>query len=222
VINQLGLSKDNGWNAGIDLSAKISPDLRMMLSYIYEERRRHMADCCGGAAGGLTAANIWSSDITQHYNTFVAAIDWKAIPNKLDFKFEYLLALGSEANGTTFCSSGADGCTGSGTGGVNPPPTQFPTERNSFQRFSAIAKYTVDPNVVRQMGLSGEVALKLAYIYERNRNTNWATDNMTPYIPTSDPAPAIDLTGGGRSIFLAALNPNYVAQIVAMSVAFKW
>jgi MtrB/PioB family decaheme-associated outer membrane protein len=220
VVNQLGVSKDNGWNAGADLAARLSPNVRLMLSYNYEERRRNMADCCGGAAGGLIPANIWYSDILQRYNTFITAVDWNAIPERLDFRFEYLLALGSEANNTTFCSSGADGCTGSGTGGVNPPRTQFPAEKNSFQRFSTTARYFVDPTIVRQMGWKGEVIAKLRYIYERNHTENWAIDNMTPYIPTSDQS--VDLTGGGRSIFLAYANPNYTAQIIAASLAFKW
>ena len=43
---------------------------------------------------------------------------------------------------------------------------------------------------------------------------------MTPYIPTPDQTS--DLTGGGRSIFLAAINPNYTAQYVVGSLAFKW
>jgi MtrB/PioB family decaheme-associated outer membrane protein len=217
AVNQLGVSKDNGWNAGIEFSAKLTPALRLMLAYNYEERRLHMDDCCGGAAGGLTPANIWSSDIKQRYNTVIAAADWLAIPERLDLRFEYLLALGSEANNTTPCASGADGCTGSGTGVTT---TQFPTERNSFQRFSVLARYFVDPTVVRQMGWQGDVILKFRYAFLRNRNTNWATDNMTPYIPTEDQT--ADLTGGGRSIFLAALNPNYTAHIVAMSLAIRW
>jgi hypothetical protein len=98
--------------------------------------------------------------------------------------------------------------------------TPFPTERNSFQRFSATAEYTVDPDVVRRMGLKGEVVTKLRYVYERNHNWNWATDNMTPYIPTPDQT--VDLTGSGRSIFLAYANPNYTAQIIVMSLAAKW
>jgi len=44
-----------------------------------------MTDCCGGAAGGLTPANTWGSDINQRYHTFTASLDWKAIPDKLHF-----------------------------------------------------------------------------------------------------------------------------------------
>jgi hypothetical protein len=176
-----------------------------------------MKDCCGGAAGGLTPANIWSSEINHNFHTYIVAADWKAIPDRLDFKAEYLLARSSEDNDTTPCSSGATGCTGGGTGVTT---TQFPTERGDFQRFSLTARYVVDPTYVRQMGWQGEVFAKLRYIYERNRTQNWAVDDMTPYIPTEDQT--TDLTGGGRSIFLAAFNPNYDAQIVALSFGFKW
>lgn len=217
VVNQLGLLKDTGWNAGADLSARLSPDVRLMLSYMYEERHRNMANSGAAVAGVAALDRIWTSDILQRYNTFITAVDWKAVPERLDFRFEYLLALGSEANATIPCSSGTAGCTGAGTGVTT---TQFPTEKNSFQRFSATSRYFFDPAVVRQMGWNGEVIAKLRYIYERNRTENWAIDNMTPYIPTADQT--TDLTGGGRSIFLAYANPNYTAQIIAMSLAFKW
>jgi MtrB/PioB family decaheme-associated outer membrane protein len=217
VLNQLGITRDNGWNAGIEVSSRLTADFGLMLSYNYEERERFMKDCCGGAAGGVTPANIWSSEIDHRFHTYIVAADWKAIPDRLDFKAEYLLARSSEENDTTPCSSGATGCTGGGTGVTT---TQFPTERGDFQRFSLTARYVVDPTYVRHMGWQGEVFAKLRYIYERNRTVNWAIDDMTPYIPTEDQT--TDLTGGGRSIFLAAFNPNYDAQIVALTFGFKW
>jgi len=217
IVNQLGVSRDNGWNAGVELAARLSAGLGVVLSYNYEERERHMRDCCGSAPGGVIPANIWSSTIDQHFHTVIAAVDWKALPNKLDFKAEYLLALSGEANDTVPCASGNAGCTGSGTGVTT---TQFPTERGSFQRFSLMARYGFDPAFVRQMGWTGEAYARLRYIYERNHTQNWAIDNLTPYIPTPDQTN--DLTGGGRSIFLGAINPNYDAQVVALSFGLKW
>lgn len=213
----IGLSKDDGWNAGFDATIQVNPNVRVMLGYNYEERQRHLADCCGNAAGGLIPANIWQSDIGQRYHTYLASLDWQAIPDKLKFRFSYLFSGSSEVNDTTVCSSNAAGCTGTGTG---VPFTQFPKESNQFQRFSAIAFYNVDPAFVRQMGWMGEVVVKTRYTYESNRNINWASDSMTPYIPTADQT--VDLTGGGRSIFLAYYNPNYVAQMLALTVSFKW
>lgn len=217
IPNQLGVHSDRGWNAGLDVSTRIGPDVKITLVYNYEERFRNMSDCCGGAAGGVIPANIWSSDIKQTYHTFIASTAWKAIPDTLEFRFEYLFAFGSEANNTTPCASGVNGCTGSGT---DVTTTQFPTERNTFQRFTALALYHVDPDLVRRMGWQGKVVAKVRYVYERNRTDNFAIDNMTPYIPTPDQTS--DLTGGGRSIFLAYINPNYTAQYVVGSLGFKW
>src|SRR5947209_12264543 len=94
TVNQLGLKRDTGWNVGIDAAARIGQDLKATAGYNYEIRSRNMVDCCGGAPGGVTTANIWGSDIHQRYHTLSASVDWKAIPNKLDFRLLYLLALG--------------------------------------------------------------------------------------------------------------------------------
>jgi len=69
------------------------------------------------------------------------------------------------------------------------------------------------------MGFKGDVTVKVRYTWEKNENSNWATDNMTPYVPTAD---TTELTGANRSLFLAAANPNYTAQIVAVSTVVKW
>ena len=217
VVNQLGVQKDIAWNAGIEFSAKLNSDARLMFAYNYEQHNMDLNGTAVIPAPPVLPTNIWSSKIAQHYHTIITALDWKAVPGKLDFKFEYLLALSSEANDTIPCSSGTAGCTGGGTGVTT---TQFPTERNNFQRFSVLARYFVDPDVVRQMGWKGEVVVKARYIFERNQNTNWAADTLTPYVPTEDQT--TDLTGGGRSLFLAAMNPNYSAHIVMMALGIKW
>jgi MtrB/PioB family decaheme-associated outer membrane protein len=177
----------------------------------------------------------WRSDVHQRYHTFMGAADWKVVPSRLDLRFEYLHSRATEANATAPCPApsiiGATAvgtnCNGLATVGAPPvlvdPATvnfgQFPTERNTFQRFNVIGKYYVDPSVVRQMGWTGDVTLKVRYTAERNQNNNWATDNMTPYVPTAD---TTELTGASRSVFLAAFNPNYMAQLVALSVQVKW
>ena len=68
------------------------------------------------------------------------------------------------------------------------------------------------------MGWKGDVFVKARYTYESNKVSNWAIDNMIPYIGTPDG----QLEGGNRALFLAASNPNYRAQIVAFSVIANW
>jgi MtrB/PioB family decaheme-associated outer membrane protein len=252
VFNPLGVGFDHGWNAGVELATFVDPAVKLLFSYNYESRRLNVAGGSGGAnfntgnvlTGCSTNTTInpeaiigtactWSSDIDQRFHTFMAAADVKVIPQTFDVRFEYLYVISSEANATTPCSApnfvgatavgtNCNGLQSIGTTLADPASVnfgQFPTERNNFQRFNVIGKYYVDEGIVRQMGWAGEVVLKLRYTWERNQNTNWAIDNMTPYIPTGD---TNELTGGSRSLFLAAFNPNYAAQLLAMSVALKW
>jgi MtrB/PioB family decaheme-associated outer membrane protein len=179
----------------------------------------------------------WGSNIDQRYHTFMVAGDWKVVPSRFDVRLEYLYSRGKEQNTTTPCSAplivggGAVGtnCAGLNTTGPTTGVTlvdpalvnggQFPAETTTFQRFNVIGRYYVDPTVVQQMGFKGDVTVKVRYTWEKNDVSNWAIDNMTPYVPTAD---TTELTGANRSLFLAAFNPNYTAQIVAVSTVLKW
>ncbi len=211
VFNQLGVSRDNSWNAGVEAIYVVHHGLKLHGSYNFEDRELKMADCCGGAPNlAAVPAFTWRSDIDQRYHTFLGRIEYDAIPDKLNLSLEYVHSLGSESNFTLGCASGATGCT------TNP---QFPDEKTRFQRLSAVAKYTVDPDVVRALGWVGTVVTKVRYTYERNRTQNWAIDDLTPYVGSLDTP---DLTGANRSFFLAAINPNYNVHLIAASLAFKW
>ena len=81
-----------------------------------------------------------------------------------------------------------------------------------------IGRYYVDPDFVQQIGWVGDVTIKGRYTFVRNRVSNYAIDDLTPYVPTPDSL----LEGGSRSLFLASNNPNYSAHVLAMAVALKW
>jgi Putative outer membrane beta-barrel porin, MtrB/PioB len=220
VTNSLGTQSDRSWNVGADISVRFTPEFRATFGYNYEEHLLYMQSCCGGAAGGFLDRNTWSTQIAQHYNTFVTSGLWNAIPGKLDIQADYVLAISNEANNTIGCSSLATNCTGNNSAG--PPGPSWPDEKNYFQRFNILAKYYVDPSVVKQMGFVGNITLKARYTFEKNANTNWATDTFTPYSPSAADAGGLDITNGGRSLFLAYNNPNYTAQILALSVVAQW
>jgi MtrB/PioB family decaheme-associated outer membrane protein len=220
--NSLGTQYDRSWNAGADLGIRVSPELRFTFGYNHEEHYLYMESCCGGSAGAVpfNDADKWTSKITQKFDTFLASGLWNAIPGKLDIKADYVIALANEANDTVGCASNNVNCTGKFSPG--DPPVVWPDEKNIFQRINIIALYYVDPTVVKQMGFIGNVTLKARYTWERNHSDNWATDNFTPYSPSPNDIAASDITNGGRSLFLAYNNPNYTAQIFALSVGFKW
>jgi len=265
VDDQLGVRSDHSWYAGVEVGALLHPTFRVSFAYTYEDRR---LDILGGAgAGGGTSGTIlgfpnlltdcttnpafnpelafgpactWGNNAHQKYNTFIASADWKAIPNRLDFRVEYLYSRGEEKN--TFGPCSAPSIIGTGAGQtavgtncnglqtigsgttltlIDPSGTggQFPPETNTLNRFNVIGRYIVDPSFVKAMGWWGEVALKVRYTWEQYKVNNWAIDNLTPYVPTGD---SNELTGGGRSLFLAYANPNYNVQLIALSAVVKW
>jgi hypothetical protein len=226
--NTLGTQYDRGWNVGADLGVRLFPELRATFGWNYEERYLYMQSCCGGSATSTNAAtkvpfigeDVWSSQIVQRYNTFVASALWNAIPGKFDLLADYVLVLGSEANNANGCSAGKTPCTGANFA-TDPNPV-WPTEKNTFQRFNVVAKYYVDPSVVKQMGFVGKITLKARYTWEHNNSDNWAINTFTPYSPSAADAGGVDITNGGRSLFLAYNNPNYTAQILAFSVIAQW
>ena len=110
LTNSLGTQYDRGWNAGADLSIRITPQLRATVGYNYEEHYLYMQSCCGGAK--WNDSDKWSSQIVQRYNTVVASALWNAIPGKLDILADYVFALGSEANNSNGCASNRTQCTG--------------------------------------------------------------------------------------------------------------
>jgi MtrB/PioB family decaheme-associated outer membrane protein len=220
--NTLGTQYDRGWNVGTDLVIRLSPELRATFGYNYEERTLYMQSCCGGSPTSVpfNDQDKWSSQIAQRYNTFVASALWNAIPGKVDILADYVIALATEANNSIGCAANINSCTGKNV--ATDPPVVWPTEKNNFQRFNVVAKYYVDPSVVKQMGFVGNVTLKLRYTWEHNNSDNWAINNFTPYSPSTADAGGVDITNGGRSLFLAYNNPNYTAQIIALGLNMKW
>ena len=92
LTNSLGTQYDRGWNAGADLSIRITPQLRATVGYNYEEHYLYMQSCCGGAE--WNNSDKWSSQIVQRYNTVVASALWNAIPGKLDILADYVFRIG--------------------------------------------------------------------------------------------------------------------------------
>jgi MtrB/PioB family decaheme-associated outer membrane protein len=213
ATGSLGVQYDRQWNAGIDIGIRLSPELRATLGYSFEEHRLYMQD--GSPFIPFNDQNKWSSEITQQYNIFMASVLWNAMPGRLDIKADYIAAISNEANNTTGCASNMSLCTGKNAAG--DPAVVWPDVHNIFQRATAMLIYYVDPSVVKQMGWVGDVTLKARYTWEQNRNSNWATDSFAPYSPS-----AIDFGSAGKSLFLAYNNPNYTAQIVAVSASVRW
>ena len=193
--NTLGTQYDRGWNAGADLGIRLTPELRATVGYNYEEHSLYMQSCCGGAAYLTTAIN---GAARSRRNTIPLSLQLSGTQSLVNSTFWATTYLHWGPRPTT--QSDAPPTITNCTGKFNPtdPAVVWPTEKNTFQRFNVVAKYYVDPSVVKQMGFVGNVTLKARYTLEQNHSDNWAINNFTPYSPSADDLTA-DITNGGRS-----------------------
>jgi hypothetical protein len=167
-----------------------------------------MIDNSSGALAGVfepaTASN-WGSKIADHIHTVTASANINVIPKQWDLIFRYTTSLASSRTDTY--ALGVNNQTS------NP---QFPTVTNRYHRAEASSRYILDPDLVKKLGWTAdEVSLRLLYVLEQNAISDWHWNEMLPYMVNSDP-------NANRSLFLAAINPNYRAQAVMTSIGFKW
>jgi MtrB/PioB family decaheme-associated outer membrane protein len=240
---QTGVSSDHSWNAGVDLGVVVNPNLRFNFGYSYEQDKLAMSaavpDAAGTSAGNacnavstinagtdpaytVPAACIWGDNITQTYHTFLASVNWKVIPSKLDFRVSYVASWERESYDFQPCPGNFINCNGLVTAGTTATQDglPWPDDTNLYQRLDATLRYYFDPDTLRQMGWKGKVIAKLRYTYERNDGSYWQSDALSAYFGTL--TGNTELTGTSRSTFLAYDNPNYTVQLIAASLTFKW
>jgi MtrB/PioB family decaheme-associated outer membrane protein len=203
---EAGLTRSQSLKAGVEVAYAINPTTNILLAYMYEQDRQNLNFTTANAGSPVTAANYWNADIKDRINTLMAAVNWGAIPEKLDFRFSYTVSL---SNDSQPLNSNAGATPTAATGG------QFPDVTGQWSRFEALAKYTFDKAWVRSMGFNGEAFAKLRYVWERNSVNNFDQDIMQAYMN-----PLINNTG--FMTWMAYDNPNYNAHLIGASLGVKW
>jgi MtrB/PioB family decaheme-associated outer membrane protein len=207
--SDLGLKDEQGWNAGLDTSIAVNSRVKLFASYMHEDFRRVLVnrqngnniDSNGGGIGD--PASAWASRIHDGIDTITAGVNVKFTDN-IDLNVSYVYTRSNDKTDTFAL----------GAAGVTSDPA-FPEVKNRLHRVDAVLSNKFDPDLVRQWGWTGDVTAKVRYVYEQNRMTNWQIDNVVPYMEAID-------SGARSSLFLAALNPNYTAQLIALSLAYRW
>ena len=205
---QQGLQDSRKWSVGIDATYLVTRNTSIMVGYMYQwgSQLLYGINCTNSSTAGApcVAPQTLTNDTTT-VQTFYAAVRYAVIPQKFDTELRYTASYGIDnmnlfGSGTNFTASG------------NPTQGQFPQNATWFQRLDAIATYTFDKETVAQLGWKGEVKAKLHYAWERNAETNWANDPLTPYtlLPVS------------TNLWLGWDNPNYNVQMLSGSIAFTW
>jgi Putative outer membrane beta-barrel porin, MtrB/PioB len=219
--NQEGVTDSRTTSWGVDAGWVVTPDLSFAASYYMEEYNQSLYNYTNTATGfpyeaqpGTCATPNTSPQgncllITsdkQPVNTVTAAMNYAAIPGKLDFDLRYTMSWGvDEEKLLTSPAMAAGACTN--CVGV------FPNNTTLFERLDATATYKFDPVWIRSMGFNGDLKAKLRYTWERNSVNNWQNDPLAPFT---------DITGLTNAIWLAYQNPNYNVQMISGSFIASW
>jgi MtrB/PioB family decaheme-associated outer membrane protein len=211
---EAGLSRSQSVKAGVEVAYAFNPYTTVLLAYMNEQYRQQIKFTTASGTAPLTAANTWHADVFDRVNTFMAAANWGAIPDKLDFRLSYAVTLSNndqpiKADNGAQPAQGSGATTPAGTGG------NFPDVRGQWSRLEALAKYTFDKDSVRMFGIHGQAYAKLRYVWERNSVNNYDQDIMTSYMD-----PLINNTG--FMTWMAYNNPNYDVHLIGASLGVKW
>jgi len=154
----------------------------------------------------------------EHGNTFMAGVNYQIIPDKLSLKLAGTMALFTDEWTTGpvagYCTTGS----GAACGIVSAGNPAYPPESTKFSRFDATLAYKVDQSFANQLQLK-DMVFKLHWAYEKNSVTNWQADSASPYLYSVLNS---STTAMRDMIFLAGNNPNYTAQLIALSAVVKW
>ena len=193
-LNQEGIDDSRSTDWGVDVAWVVNPDLRFAFTYYWEYYNQLLYS--NTTNGTPTPATFIVTSDKEPVNTVTGAVDYAAIPDKLDLNLRYTISDGVDEQ---YCSQ----CT---------PSHQFPNDTTLLERLDATATYKFDRDWVRQTGFKGDMKAKLRYTWERNSVSNWQNDPLAPFTPSVS----------ATAIWLAYDNPNYNVQMIAASLVASW
>ncbi|MFZ1949245.1 MAG: MtrB/PioB family decaheme-associated outer membrane protein [Pseudolabrys sp.] len=203
---EAGLTRLQSIKSGVEVAYAISPGTNILFAYMNENYRQNLKFTTAANVQPMTPANTWNADVKDNVNTIMAAANWAAIPEKLDLRLAYTIAI-SNTDQPLFANNGTQ--PSAATGG------QFPNISGQWSRLEAQAKYTFDKSSVRMFGINGEAYARLRYVWERNSVNNLDQDIMQAYMQ-----PIINTTG--YMTWMAFDNPNYNTHLIGASLGVKW
>lgn len=210
-FTEQGLQHTRDWNFGVDGLWVVTPDLSFMASYSRMYGNENMYGStnggpylptvvsCTATTGGPYAPQCQDVTFERNVvNTFMAAVNWAVIPDRLNTELRYT------------ASHGTDDLNFDESPGLAFP---FPENKVWFQRLDATLVYKFDRQQVTALGWKGDLKAKLNYSWELNSETNWANDPLA--LSTASSALA-------SGLWMGWYNPNYSAQIVSASLIAGW
>jgi hypothetical protein len=230
----IGLSKSTMTNYGIDVVYAFTDKFSLNGGYIYETY--HMDSNFWYGANG-TVANPVATNVEDKYfnkivdkvDTFSAGFRWNVAPGRVDVGSDYDYSKGRSDSGFTVNPGGqaaGDLLFPTNTTTVNFTQFQY---LNYPQVFNATAIWKTWFNY----HVRGNVTLSVLYWRQKFDQADWAYDGLAPYMlpgaslyATTPGAvatlyPQLD-PSANRALFLGATVPNYNANIVRVSIGYRF
>ncbi len=210
---KLGLNDSDQWSAGVDTGVQVATGLAVSTFYTYENvlwSQRSRWRPVSGTTVGDDPLNNWESDSEDRVHTAGVTTDFVLIPDRLDGSISYVVAI---ARGETR-ASGVPGFTNA-TGSATPPDggnaVDYPDLKDTLH----------SPIVVLRYHLQKHFTVKLQYRYENFRLVNFKTDNLEPFMASSN------VNGSGTvspstDVFLGNRVDDYAAHIISLSGVYRF
>jgi MtrB/PioB family decaheme-associated outer membrane protein len=191
----LGLQTVVSWSAGMDINWAPSDRISFSAGYVHESNFQKQRET---VRNPLDPSLDWLSNSTDTVDTFHGNIKATILPEKLDFLFNgsYSYALGRVQQ----YSPNATGSTVYSTNQPADVTIRWPAFEDTYARLEAALQYHFTKS------LTG----KLFYVYESFTKHDWQTDTITPSL------------AGVPAVFLGADQKNYWAQIVGVTLRYKF
>ena len=199
--SELGLKKEDSWNAGIDATINLNRTWALLLSYNFEHAYRDVFENASPPKADLATTDL--------NHTFIVGAKVTIIPQRLFLDANYTY--------TYSTSQWNLGCTPAGC--QYTPLAVYPDIHNTMNRLDVQAKYVFDDSVTRSWGLfpKTQAYVKARMLWEKNSNNSWQSlQNQLGFLvfPTNSTT--------AYSIWMGTGNPNYDVVLGQVSFGLKW
>jgi MtrB/PioB family decaheme-associated outer membrane protein len=232
--NQYGLEDSNQFNAGVDGTWVASPELSFTAGYSWADIHQTaygpvcngpdpLPAACSISAHGAAAQNLNNYTIDtadrQTQNFVTAGVKYTPT-DQIDLSLHYTGSLAADNMQELPPTPASNGSAAPAGLPIYAANGQFPENKVWFERLDAVGIYKFSPEQVAALGWKGQLKVRLAYTWERNSESNWANDFLTPYIGAGVGA-AVGY-GSQQDLWLAWYNPNYNVQMISGSLIASW
>lgn len=201
-----GLQDTKAYGYSGDVSWAAHERLSLLGGYVHDDYQARQQSChvaFGGNCFPVNQANTYFAKPRDILDTWNIGMNLAAIPNVLDLGLDYRY---------TFARS-KFGMAGTPGGLAAGEPVPMPEIKNIFHIVNASARYYV----------TSQWTLKMVYLYERYRESDFTVDNVTPSLANVTVDGFTTQTAADvRSALIPIQHPAYEAHFVGFSIAYTF